>query len=86
MNDIVVNLNDFVRFRLNDYGKRVYDDWYAGIHAKPPELKTDEYGYSKMQLWQFMEIFGPHIHMWEKNVIEPLELIFEDKAMTRGVV
>ena len=82
MSDIVVNLNDFVRFRLNDYGKRVYDDYFAGFHMKPLELKTDEHGYSEMQLWQFMEIFGPHIHMWEKPVIEPLELVFEDTGMT----
>ena len=82
MSDIVVNLNGFVWFKLNDYGKRVYDDYFAGFHMKPLELKTDEHGYSEMQLWQFMEIFGPHIHMWEKPVIEPLEFVFEDTDVT----
>ena len=82
MNDIVVNLNDFVRFKLTDYGKRVYKDWFIDLHIEPLKLNTDKHGYAEMQLWQFIEIFGPHIHIWEKNVIEPLELVFEDTGVT----
>lgn len=82
MSDIVVNLNDFVRFKLTDYGKRVYDQWFIDLRIKPVELRIDKDGYTKMQLWQFMEIFGPHIHMWEENVIEPLDLVFEDTGVT----
>lgn len=81
------NLNDPVRVRLTDHGKDIYYHQYdifnalSKIHGlqiiRPRYPETDEDGYSRMQLWRFIEIYGPYISMTKPNVIEPLELEFE---------
>ena len=82
-----INLNDVVSFKLTDYGKDIYfhqhDELNEFIKAKglkPLECrypKVDEDGYTKMQLWQFFELYGNHIGIAKPNVIEPLDLLFE---------
>ena len=89
MEEIKINLNDMVKFKLTDHGKDIYyhqfDELnefvrtYGGIPIIPTMPKVDEEGYTKLQLWQFMEIYGPHIGMAKPNVIEPLDLIYEKK-------
>ena len=34
-----------------------------------------------MQLWRFIEVYGSHIGMTKKNVIEPLNLIVEEPRL-----
>ena len=52
------NLNDYVKVRLNDYGICVYKSFYAKYGLDAPQLKMDEEGYVKFQVWDFMGIFG----------------------------
>jgi hypothetical protein len=47
------------------------------IHASTPEV--DENGYTRMQLWSFMELYGPYISMTQPNVIDPIEIIIEEE-------
>ena len=84
---VKLNLNDVVRFKLTDHGKNIYfhqhDELNNLLQAKG--LKTlecrypevDEDGYSKMQLWMFIELYSNHIGMAKPNVIEPIDLLFE---------
>ena len=82
-----INLNDIVRFKLTDHGKDIYFHQYDELNEFLKEKgvkplgnrypKVDEEGYSKMQLWQFIELYGDHIGMAKPNVIEPLDLLFE---------
>ena len=65
------NLNEFIKFRLNDRGKDIfyhqYDElnkWLESNGAKPLERlfpAVDEDGYTEFQLWHFMNIYGPHM-------------------------
>ena len=81
---MMINLNDTVKFKLTDYGKEI---WYhqfdelnelAGKEViKPSFPREDEDGYTSLQLWLFIHLYGEHICMGKKNVIEPLELICE---------
>lgn len=80
-----INLNDTVKFKLTDYGKEVWFHQFdelnelAGIEViKPSFPREDEDGYTSLQLWCFIHLYGEHIHIGAKNVIEPLELICED--------
>lgn len=81
---IKINLNDVVKVKLTDFGKKIYyhrfDDLnniYGRIVCKPSFPKTDEDGYSSFQLWDFMELYGEHMGMCKPNVIEPLDIICE---------
>ena len=45
---------------------------------KPELPKVDENGYTEIQLWEFMYIYGKHMGMAMPNVIEPLEIIVSE--------
>ena len=81
-----LNLNEKVKFKLTDLGKDIYYHQYDDINSfregmptlfDPEMPEVDENGYTEMQLWCFIELYGKHIGMGKPNVIEPLEIIFE---------
>jgi hypothetical protein len=79
-----INLNEFIKVTLTDYGKEVYYHQYdelnecikrrGGRPLEPRFPKVDEEGKTKFQLWEFMELYGKHIGMAKPNVILPLEI------------
>ena len=82
---MAINLNDCVKFKLTDYGKDIYYHRFDNFIEKHPEFGlerrmpvVDEEGYSKMQLWCFMELYGPYMGMARPNVIEPLVIVVEE--------
>ena len=80
MDKIIINLNDNVRFKLTDLGREIYYHQFDDLIATGVQLRTkypeeDADGYVSMPLWQFVELYGPHIGMAKQNVIEPLNLI-----------
>ena len=81
-----LNLNDPVRFKLTDHGKDIYYHQYDELNErkgkqviKPHYPEVDDEGYVSMQLWSFIELYGPYIGLAKENVIEPLDLEFEVK-------
>ena len=82
-----INLNEWVKVKLTDYGKEIYyhkddvlNEWLKRQGKKPFEPhfpKEDEEGYTKFQLWHFMEIYGKHLGLAKPNVILPLEIVAE---------
>ena len=85
---VKLNLNDQVKFKLTDRGKDIYFHQYDDLneylkqkkgkkHFSQQMPKVDNDGYTKMQLWAFMELYGNHIGITKPNVIEPLNLYFE---------
>lgn len=85
---MTINLNDFVKVKLTDYGKEIYyhknDDFneylekYGLEPVEPHFPKVDEEGKSKFQLWDFMKIYGNCMGLAKPNVIEPLDLEIND--------
>lgn len=81
-----INLNETVKFKLTDYGKDVYYHQYdklnemirqrGGKPLKPKMPRVDAEGYTSMQLWAFMELYGDYMGVAMPNVIEPLEIIY----------
>ena len=65
------NINDYVKVRLTDRGKYLYQHRFDSLNAKilrdggepiiPAELEYDNDGYTEFQLWHLMEIFGRHL-------------------------
>jgi hypothetical protein len=79
-----VTLNDIVRVKLTDYGRKVmrenHEDLKASAYHAPEE---DENGYSKWQLWCLMEEFGAHMR-WGGELPFELEIDVKTEAAVPG--
>ena len=73
--EVRINLNEKVRFKLSEYGKEIYRHRFE--YNKEPELDDD--GYMEMQLWVFMQTFGEYMVMGMSEVVNPLEIIYENE-------
>lgn len=83
-----LNLNDNIKVKLTEHGKDIYYHQYDRTNAflgrelcKPSYPKVDEDGYTTFQLWCFMELYGVHIGMTLPNVIEPLDIVFDEPTI-----
>lgn len=85
---VSVNMNDFVRIRLNAIGLRIhrirYDELEGLIERRGGKIhdyeppKTDEDGWHKQQLWSVMMDYGPHIQL---GLEPPFETTIEVKPL-----
>ena len=87
--EIKINLNEQVKFKLTDFGKDIYYHRFDDVNrliisnggeplaSRMPE--TDKDGYTKMQLWDFMSVFGKHMGIAKPEVLYPLEIIYDTK-------
>lgn len=76
------NINNPVKVKLNNYGLEIHRLFYNSIfigniqYEKDYYPKIDENGYTKFQLGEIMQIFGPHIYHGGKVPFETeIELI-----------
>jgi len=83
-----LNLNDNIKVKLTEHGKDIYYHQYDRTNAffgkevcKPNYPKVDEDGYTTFQLWCFMELYGVHMGMTLPNVIEPLDIVFDEPTI-----
>lgn len=89
---IRINLNETVKVKLTDWGKVIYYRRFDSLNefverqiCKSRLPKEDEDGYTEFQLWDFINMYGQYISMGAPNVIEPLEIVYQEKATVRGV-
>lgn len=87
-----LDLNSLIRVKLTDYGKDIYyhrfDEFNkfisnrfsnrSGKLIEPCYPETDDDGLTEFHLWEFIELYGPYMHMEAKNVIEPLCIYIDD--------
>lgn len=80
------NINDFIKVKLTDHGKDIYyhqyDEFnklYGGKIFKPRYPEVDSEGYTRIQLWQFMNIFGPHLYNGCRAIIENNRIYIRDE-------
>lgn len=86
-----LNLNQFVRVKFTDLGKDIYyhqfDVLIEAMKARgvspisPSYPPVDKDGFSTMQLWCFIELYGPHIGMCKPNVIEDLYIYIDERDL-----
>ena len=81
-----LNFNDIIKVKLTDHGKDIYYHRFdnlieTGVNLTPkmPEVDTD--GYTKFQLWEFIQLYGQYIGMALPNVIEPIDIVIEGKNL-----
>lgn len=85
-----ISLNDFIKVKLTDYGKGIYFHRTDDLVAKYPLLRNrlkprfpevDENGFTEFQLWDFIQLYGPHIYMGGENVIEDIMIYIDEKYL-----
>lgn len=71
------NINNYVRVKLNDHGRKIckdyHDDLFKSSRMKPeytPPVEDDD-GWSKWQMWELMQKFGPHIYLGGEVPFDP---------------
>ena len=87
----VFNINNIIKVKLTDRGKDIYyhqhdelNKYYGKEIIKPRYPDVDEDGFTRFQLWHFMEIYGPHTHIGMDNFIENNDIyIFEKDLKVR---
>ena len=87
MKTVKLNLNDEVRVKLTDLGKDIYYHRFDKLHEflkargfspfEPQMPRVDPDGFTTMQLWSFIELYGSHIGMAKANVIDPISMFIE---------
>lgn len=89
VSNVAVNINDYVKVKLNQAGKDIYfhrDDETRRAYAErngyypacfqPKYPEVDENGYSKFQLWEFMKIYSDYMDLGKALPFDS-ELIFK---------
>ena len=82
----LLNWNTTVKVKLTDLGKDIYfhqnDEFIKrGLKLTPRYPTEDEDGFCKFQLWEFMQLYGPHIGMCLPNVVEDINFYIEDNVI-----
>lgn len=82
------NVNDYVKVKLNEKGINIYlernqhlrdmmSKYYNHEYVvKPP--KIDEEGFTKFQMWDLMQLYGPYLGLGMDLPFET-EILLEDK-------
>lgn len=76
-----INLNDRIKVKLTPLGAEIYYHQYDEINKKtgrtviePHMPRIDKDGYTDFALWAFIEMYGEHIGVGKRNVIEPIDI------------
>lgn len=68
------SFDEEVLIRIKPKGEEIYRQQLENIGAPIRELKRDENGYIKMQLWEIMQIFGSSMHI---GMVDTIDLGFQ---------
>lgn len=93
--EIRYNLNDYVKFKLTDHGKDIFYHQFDKLNEEilkergtlfiePRFPEEDENGYTKMQLWQFMRLYGPHLWNGCEPPIFPTDIVLDGNFVKEG--
>ena len=84
MKEVRINLNEWVKVKLTDYAKDIYYHRVDGVNervgrviCKPSYPREDADGYSKFQLWDFMNLYGEYMRLGNQEILNPLEIVYE---------
>jgi len=73
------NLNSYVKIKITPLGQSIREKFYASYGIKARPLDKDSEGFTKMQLWQVMQIFGEHMHFGRPEQPISCDILIEDK-------
>ncbi len=53
------SINNRIKFKVSKKTQNVYKNYHVSLGLDARELHSDSEGYACMQIWDFMNIFGP---------------------------
>lgn len=71
------SINNRIKFKVSKKTQDVYKDYLVSFGLDARELHSDSEGYASMQLWDFMNIFGPEFVMGCEMPLETTEVLIE---------
>lgn len=87
------NVNLYIYFKPTEEGIKILKDNHdrldkrirsvGGTGLDSFKLNIDENGYCSMQMWSFMQIFGPHISL--SSVLFETNVLFKTKDLRKKV-
>ena len=89
------NINKLIKVRLTDRGKDIFYHQHDEFNRRygngkeiiePRYPDVDEDGFTRFQLWHFMEIYGPYISITAPNFIENNDIYMFDKDLKNYVI
>lgn len=77
------NINDIIKVKLTEHGRNMHAQNYKKYLGENFNKKyylpaIDKEGFTKYQLWEFMNIFGEHMFNGAEQVIENNLIYFEE--------
>ena len=85
------NINEIVKVKLTQKGKLIYLEHQIEIQKRfnrdrikidvPLNVEIDSEGFSSLQLWRFMEIFGSHMYCGAEPIIEECILYLPEGSL-----
>ena len=81
-----LNWNYDVKVKLTPHGKDIFYHQFdnliaAGININRKYPEEDKDGFVRMQLWEFMQLYGPHIAMHLPNIVEDLSFYIDEENL-----
>lgn len=72
---MLFNVNNVVRVKLNAFGRRILEVKYEELYKRLGKIytlsKEDENGYTKFQMWDFMNTFGEYCQLGRELPFDP---------------
>ena len=73
-----INLNNYIRVKLTAEGKEIFRRQFDEVNPKywpsTTEPEIDEDGYTSMQLWEFMKLYGSYLSPGLPQIVERTEI------------
>jgi hypothetical protein len=57
------NLNDYIKVKLTEFGRKIYRSSFVSLGLPEPHINVDEDGYTRFQIHDFINVFGEHFHI-----------------------
>lgn len=94
MKEFSFNINHMIKVKLTDSGKDILNKHFSEINKYCESLElnytltqyVEEYaegadGYTKFQLWDFMNIFGSYFRLGSPLIIQNNDIIFNEEDL-----
>lgn len=78
MRYLSMNLNHFVKFLPNAKSEQLYREYYTVQNYNPfSKLKIEEDGFCQMQMHEFINIFGGHLHGFTDLPLGSMDILIQ---------
>ena len=78
------NINNYIKFKPTEYGAEIYKNHHKEAFKGTgfsKELEVDLYGYSELQMHEFMYVYGGYAFLGGTAFIEVCEILIKDKDL-----